>query len=343
MFGGGDSHLYGVEGPLYYLYSGLLNFNGIWLLALAFPLLVLTELGLQYAQSEPSGLNAAPTAEEEKAPPRRPIASPFAFYAARLLVILTVVAPVYVWTGALSLLPHKEERFLYVVYPLICLAGALTVQMGEVFLRSVLRVPTSAVNRLVTAGLTVTVLLSVSRTMGLLMHYSAPMQVWAALPSEPARVLAKPVRGFDAATSVVCVGGEWYRYPSSFFLPSSKYRLGFLKSSFDGMLPTHFDEEHWPFRGTRSAPAHLNDRNREHPLQYIEGLDHCSYLVQLAPAENYLTPETQGEWKMLGRARFLNATASPSLAGRVLWMPGPLGEKQNVYSTYQLFERVAAP
>ena len=39
----------------------------------------------------------------------------------------------------------------------------------------------------------------------------------------------------------VCVGDEWYRYPSSFFLPGSAYRLQFVKSNFDGMLPIGFN------------------------------------------------------------------------------------------------------
>lgn len=35
---------------------------------------------------------------------------------ARLLVC---VSPLYVWLGAVKALPHKEERFLYVAYPLV--------------------------------------------------------------------------------------------------------------------------------------------------------------------------------------------------------------------------------
>ena len=40
----------------------------------------------------------------------------------------------------------------------------------------------------------------------------------------------------DQAT-VVCVGKEWYRFQSSFFFPSTNFRLGFLKSDFAGQLP----------------------------------------------------------------------------------------------------------
>ena len=39
----------------------------------------------------------------------------------------------------------------------------------------------------------------------------------------------------------VCVGTEWYRFPSAFFLPSPSYRLAFIPSSFSGLLPTDFN------------------------------------------------------------------------------------------------------
>jgi hypothetical protein len=39
---------------------------------------------------------------------------------------------------------------------------------------------------------------------------------------------------------LVCVGDEWHRYPSSFFLPSPSYRLAFIKSGFGGLLPRPF-------------------------------------------------------------------------------------------------------
>ncbi len=35
------------------------------------------------------------------------------------LRLAAAVAPVFVWGAAISALPHKEERFLYPVYPLV--------------------------------------------------------------------------------------------------------------------------------------------------------------------------------------------------------------------------------
>lgn len=39
----------------------------------------------------------------------------------------------------------------------------------------------------------------------------------------------------------VCVGAEWHRFPSSFFLPGPSYRLQFVKSGFTGLLPRQYD------------------------------------------------------------------------------------------------------
>ena len=41
--------------------------------------------------------------------------------------LFLTVAPVYVWLAAITLLPHKEERFLYVTYPLVGLALLITI------------------------------------------------------------------------------------------------------------------------------------------------------------------------------------------------------------------------
>ena len=49
---------------------------------------------------------------------------------------------------------------------------------------------------------------------------------------------ASPGEQGEVAT---CVGSEWYRYPSSFFLPSPRHRLHFVKSGFSGLLPRAFD------------------------------------------------------------------------------------------------------
>ena len=39
------------------------------------------------------------------------------------------LAPFYLWLGILSAQPHKEERFMYPIYPLICFNAAVTIYL----------------------------------------------------------------------------------------------------------------------------------------------------------------------------------------------------------------------
>lgn len=73
--GGGESHLYGTEGPLFYLKNGFNNFNFCFVLAMLF-------------------LGILPIAKKKYAPD-----------------LLIVISPLYIWLGFMSLQPHKEERF----------------------------------------------------------------------------------------------------------------------------------------------------------------------------------------------------------------------------------------
>lgn len=77
VMGGGESHLYGTEGPLYYLRNGFNNFNFCFILALLF-------------------LAMLPIARKKYAPD-----------------LLVVVSPIYIWIAFMSLQPHKEERLVF--------------------------------------------------------------------------------------------------------------------------------------------------------------------------------------------------------------------------------------
>jgi alpha-1,2-mannosyltransferase len=93
VVGGGESALYGVEPWYFYLVNGLLNFNIALLFALCYPLLLL----LQVARIISVPWNGS---------------------------LVTAIAPLFVWLVAISALPHKEERFLYVTYPQVCSSSA---------------------------------------------------------------------------------------------------------------------------------------------------------------------------------------------------------------------------
>lgn len=69
-----------------------------------------------------------------------------------------------------------------------------------------------------------------------------------------------------AGTNIVCVGSEWHRFPSSFFLPSPMYEVKWLDDGFRGLLPHPFDKAKG---GTHSAPAFFNDQNRASSEQFV--------------------------------------------------------------------------
>ena len=84
--GSGDSALYGVEPWHYYLRSGALAMGLALPLAAAAPLVA----AVAGRGAPPSGARVALAA-----------------------------SPVITWVASVSALPHKEERFLYPVYPLV--------------------------------------------------------------------------------------------------------------------------------------------------------------------------------------------------------------------------------
>ena len=48
-----------------------------------------------------------------------------------LLWFTLKLSPFYLWFAIFTAQPHKEERFLFVVYPLICFNAVVTLFMGQ--------------------------------------------------------------------------------------------------------------------------------------------------------------------------------------------------------------------
>ena len=74
----------------------------------------------------------------------------------------------------------------------------------------------------------------------------------------------------------VCVGSDWYQYPSSFFLPSPQYRVAWLDDGFEGLLPRPFDPS---LGGTTSAPHYFNSKNKVSHDQFVSAALACQYVV----------------------------------------------------------------
>jgi alpha-1,2-mannosyltransferase len=180
-----------------------------------------------------------------------------------------MLASIYLWIGIFIIQPHKEERFMYVIYPLICYNAAYAVcvleQLLEGFYSMKLGAKTvRALTRIFPWGLVIVyAVLSLARILAQVRAFTAPMYVFAEVTNP----------------SIVCLGKEWYRFPSSFFLPEGS-RAFFVKSAFSGLLPGRFlESETLGWRsGMWQIPTGMNDRN----------LEEMSHMVKASGASSHI-------------------------------------------------------
>ena len=242
--------IFGTEPWHFYFRNMLLNFNVWFILALAAGPL----LGAQYLFRAATGTKQT------------------------WLRSVVFTTPFYMWLAIFTAQPHKEERFMYPAYPFLGLNAALALHIILAFLGStslnatLSRIP-SKIKFVFASGF---VLLAIDagllRTVGIITAYRAPLTVYKALQTPG---LARP-------GETVCYGKEWYRFPSSYFLPNGM-RAKFVKSAFDGLLPGEFNEAQIGFgffAGTWLIPPGMNDKNIGDPGKYVSGL--MNLLVRLS-------------------------------------------------------------
>lgn len=182
---------------------------------------------------------------------------------------LVFVSPLYLWLAVFSLQPHKEERFMYPVYPFLCLNAAIALHtllshFGTANPRTLVgKIPAKLKLAIVSTFILSAIGVGTLRIIGITTAYRAPLQVYAPL--------RRPE--FIRSEQTICLGKEWYRFPSSYFLPSGM-RAKFVKSAFDGLLPGEFSEAKIGFGffpGSWLDPSGMNDQNIEDPGKYVSG------------------------------------------------------------------------
>jgi alpha-1,2-mannosyltransferase len=182
-----------------------------------------------------------------------------------LLQTAAYASPFYLWLAIFTLQPHKEERFMYPAYPFLALNGALSLHALLALLGALPRprlLPPRLLLALVAGAVAASTAFCVLRTAGLATGYAAPLRVYA------------PLAGLARPGDSVCLGKEWHRFPSSFFLPDG-VRARFVRSEFRGLLPGAFREDRggaagrWRRPATSEVPDGMNDENREDPGKYV--------------------------------------------------------------------------
>ena len=181
--------------------------------------------------------------------------------------IMVFVAPFYLWLAIFSAQPHKEERFMYPAYPLLALNAAIALHNLLAYVGSsdpkklMGKIPAGLKLALVVLPLISSTLVGHLRILGIMTAYRAPLQIYQPLHSPE----------YADLDSTVCLGKDWYRFPSSYFLPQG-IRARFVKSAFDGLLPGQYNEAEVGFGffpGTWLVPPGMNDQNIEDPGKHV--------------------------------------------------------------------------
>jgi alpha-1,2-mannosyltransferase len=322
-FQGGDE-LYGVEPLTYYLKNLLLNFNYVALGGvLGLPLLLLRRVWWRRQQQRQRQ-------EDERYPKD----------------LLVVLIGMYAWFLVVLTRPHKEERFLFPIYPSLCLGAAI---VGDLVVQSVGSILTTTTSSSTSTSLslktsrilqillwTPAIVLSLSRSVALSKYYMAPLQIYAHLQQLKDETSTSMPASGDKSSLLICTCGEWYRFPSSFYLPNGA-SLGFVQSSFQGQLPHAFSSGG---SGPDSLHLKFNNQNREEPDRYVD-LDDCDYLIDLFASEN--CRENDSQWHPLRIEAFLDADRT-SVIHRILYIPY-WHESADLhggveYVDYALFEKI---
>lgn len=299
----GGPDLYGTEPWTFYFRNLLINFNIWFILAMAaLPLFMIQKI----ANTKKTGLQSG-------------------------LRTIVFLAPFYMWLAIFTVQPHKEERFMYPAYPFLALNAAMALHIvlstfGNSDPKTLVgKIPAKLKLAVVVATLFFSFDLGLARVVGVYQGYSAPLSLYKPLGAGVAGQ-----QGVGSKGDNVCFGKEWYRFPSSYFLPRDMHAK-FIRSEFRGLLPGEFSEAQMGgfgfWSGTWLPTTGLNDRNQEDMSKYVS-IRQCSFLVDtqypertdpLPPKEPDYVADTDN-WQVVKCEPFLDAASTHVLA-RVLWVP----------------------
>jgi alpha-1,2-mannosyltransferase len=153
----------------------------------------------------------------------------------------------------------------------------------------------------------------------------------------------------------VCIEKEWYRYPSSFFLPKDYeqaeqiYRLKFLDSEFGGQLPAYYNSNSNSsssssiLDGTRHIDPLFNDENKRVEQRIFHlGLQRCHFFFDTDNLNdnefNRLNAVTN--WKTILSGPFLDQSHSANSALFKSFYSPYFYEKNVKFTQFKLRARV---
>lgn len=316
--GGNGDELYGIEDISYYFKNLFLNLGVIWPLAVATPIILLR-----------NSLNKLDN------------------NSTKLLVILCSCG---LWMGILMSRPHKEERFMYPIYPLLSVLAAtslcyITDMVMTVFgnYETLVDAPFKQVKAgnilklaVVVGVIGLNTILFSSRILSNYQNYNGFQGLWRDIHDITKKTNPRnPLR--------VCTGNEWYYFPSHFYLPNH-LSLAFVDDGFKGQLPQYYDA----VNGTFSTPTHrFNDQNKEEVSRYVS-LDSCNYVVLLRQSKfnqdnkkiiEELLNKAGKKFQLLRSKPIIDKLGSSNSLTRAYFIP-TLSHADNVYINYEFYENI---
>lgn len=259
LFSSGGPDLYGTEPTYFYVLNLFLNFNILSLLALAsLPALAITYV---FDFRRLGASQRSPKAGES---------SPYTLVALRL-------SGFYLWFLVLSAQAHKEERFMFPAYPLLCMNAAVTVFLFRGWMERVyIKITASPYEagrskifgRITLVFALIPAILSISRMYALGQFYHAPLDLayhfqYTEIPEILIAAGYKPkvvpeeylesrerdgyndewdftvLENFEDKVRL-CYGKEWYRFPGSFLIPEG-VEIRFLRTEGSAMMPRNWE------------------------------------------------------------------------------------------------------
>ncbi|KAI9299198.1 hypothetical protein K502DRAFT_361729 [Neoconidiobolus thromboides FSU 785] len=252
--------IFGVEEWYYYLINGILNFNIGFVLAIMSLFIGLLSMIIQ------KNIN---------------------------LKIVFKLIPFYWWLLIFSFQPHKEERFLYPIYPIILVNAAITLIYYKSIIIQIIDIDFIKNNKIVQQGLIklykwsiyimflIYIILSFSRSYGQFKYYYGDIKLY------------KNINQFNNNNNnnnnsnevILCLGDEWYKYPSTYFLQSN-VQLKFIHQNFNGLLPQPYlkNSKHW----YQSTSIILNNNNNKNQLikdRFIP-ITKCNFIIASLSFDN---------------------------------------------------------
>lgn len=250
---------------------------------------------------------------------------------------LLVWLALFGWLAVFMTRPHKEERFLYPVYPLFLILASVGLMLFGKHMPRLKKLT-------VYLTLSLHLVFSLMRLLALLKNYSASIDVYVRL-NEPF-VKHNSMQLEHKEEMNVCVGKEWYRYPSSFFLPekishgtkSQTWTLRFVKADFGGQLPGYFRSDLSLPQSTRYVDKLFNDENKMVKKRFYP-LQKCDYFIDTQPSDTDFTNIGGVRWKSMGRYRFLNASVQLKHSLLKAFYVPHYYEKHVPLTYFQLFQK----